>query len=333
MRLLITGVTGFIGSRLALRARQLGHEVVAAGMTNTAAETANRQELVEAGVDVRLMNLEEVAGTSEIFLGVDAVIHLAAAQHEMNVPDEHFRKVNVEGTRILLDATRAAGGGPGGAPRFVQGSTIGVYGDLDGQLDEATPPAPDNIYGRTKLEAESVVLGRAGEQPVVVVRISETYGPGDRRLLKLFRAVRKGRFVVVGDGRNLHHPIYVDDLADGLLLAAGHPAAPGEMFLLPGREAVTTTEMVATVAAAVGKPAPGLHLPMAPFATAAVLLESVLRPLGIQPPLHRRRLDFFRKSFRLGSRKAEQVLGFTPGVGFRDGAERTARWYERIGAL
>ncbi|HEX8374494.1 MAG TPA: NAD-dependent epimerase/dehydratase family protein [Geminicoccaceae bacterium] len=328
MRLLITGGTGFIGSRLALRARALGHEVAVVGMTNTPAEEANRRELDAAGVGVQLKDLEEMAGTSELFRGVDAVIHLAAAQHEVTVPDEHFRKVNVEGTRVLMDAARTAGAG-----RFVYGSTIGVYGDRDGLLDEATPAAPDNVYGRSKLEAERLVLGRAGGQPVVVVRITETYGPGDRRLLKLFKALRKGRFFVIGNGRNLHHPAYVDDLADGLLLAALSPAALGDVFLLPGKDAVTTDEMVAAVAAAVGRPAPTVRAPLWPFMVAADVLERTLRPLGVQPPLHRRRMDFFKKSFRLSGEKAARVLGFTPRVGFREGAERTARWYEQVGEL
>lgn len=328
MRILITGGTGFIGSRLALRAASLGHEVAAVGMVNTPAEGANRQELAAAGVEVALKNIEELAGTVDLFRGRDAVIHLAAAQHEMNVPDEHFRKVNVEGTRLLLDATRAAGAG-----RFVYGSTVGVYGDRDGLIDEATPPGPDNVYGRTKLEAERLVLGRADEQPVTAVRIAETYGPGDRRLLKLFRAVAKGRFFLIGDGRNLHHPVYIDDLADALLLAARHPAAPGDVFLAPGKDAVTTDEMVSAVAAAVGKPMPKLRVPLWPLMTAAYVLEHTLRPVGVQPPLHRRRMDFFKKSFRLSGEKAARVLDFSPAVAFREGAERTARWYERIGEL
>ncbi|HEX8375298.1 MAG TPA: NAD-dependent epimerase/dehydratase family protein [Geminicoccaceae bacterium] len=328
MRILITGGTGFIGSRLALRAASRGHEVAAVGMANTPAEGANRQELASAGVEVALMDVEKLAGTVDLFRGRDAVIHLAAAQHEVNVPDEHFRKVNVEGTRLLLDAAKAADVG-----RFVYGSTIGVYGERDGVIDETTPTGPDNVYGRTKLEAERLVLARAGEQPVTAVRIAETYGPGDRRLLKLFRAVAKGRFFLIGAGQNLHHPVFVDDLADALLLAATHPAAAGDMFLTPGKDAITTDQMVAAVAAAVGKPMPRLRVPLWPMMAAAYALEHTLRPIGVQPPLHRRRMDFFKKSFRLNGDKATRVLGFAPEVGFREGAERTARWYERIGEL
>jgi nucleoside-diphosphate-sugar epimerase len=327
MRILITGATGFIGSRLALRARELEHEVIATGLVRTGAESANRQRLAAAGIEVLATDLETLANTPAAWRGIDVVIHLAAAQHEMNVPDAHFRKVNVEGTRRLLDVARQVGA------FFLYGSTIGVYGARDGLLDESTSTGPDNIYGQTKLEAERVVLAQAGEQRVAVIRITETYGPGDQRLLKLFKAIKNGRFVVVGNGRNLHHPIYIDDLVELLLLAASSEAAAGQVILSAGKEAVTTNRMIKAISAAVARHPPRLRIPLTPVAAAAFMLETTLRPLGIQPPLHRRRLDFFRKSFRLHSSKAHQLLGFIPKVGFDEGALRAACWYEHVGEL
>ena len=243
-------------------------------MLNNPAETLTQGYLARAGIEVGILSVTELAQAPTVLAGVDAVIHLAAAQHEVKKPDSHFRAVNVHGTAALLEACRAAGVG-----RFVHGSTIGVYGGREGVLDETTPPAPENIYGVTKLEAEGAVLAAQG-LPVVVVRISEVYGPGDRRLLKLFQAIKRGRFFHIGPGTNLHHPIYVEDLARGLLLAAERPEAVGEVLVLPGRQAVTTDEMVAAVAAAVGQPSPRLRLPLWPFSAAAVVLETTLAPVG-----------------------------------------------------
>ena len=328
VRLLVTGGTGFIGSRLALAAADAGHGVVAAGLVSSPATAANREQLQRAGIAVRVGTIDELVLTPGSLDGVDAIIHLAAAQHEMNVPDAHFHRVNVAGTAQLLAAAKAAGVG-----RFVHGSTIGVYGGLDGLVDESTPPAPENIYGVTKLEAERLALAESSNMSVAIVRISEAYGPGDRRLLKLFKAIQRRRFFHLGRGENLHHPIYVDDLVRGLLLMVAHPAAAGEVFILPGKDVVTTNDMVTAVALAVEKPPPSLRLPLWPFLATAALLETTMRPLGIQPPLHRRRMDFFRKSFRLDGSKAVSLLGFAPLVGFVEGAQRTARWYQECGML
>lgn len=328
MDALITGSTGFIGSRLALRLLAKGHSVRALGLERTGSEAENCRVLAEQGASVVAGSIDEIRDFDELLHGVDAVIHLAAAQHEMNVPDEHFYRINVEGTRRLLGGCAAAG-----VRRIVHGSTIGVYGLAEGTVDESTPSAPNNVYEKSKLAAERAVASEFSSLGVVVVRIPETYGPGDTRLLKLFRAVEKGSFFMVGRGTNLHHPMYVDDLVEGILAALRVPEAAGETVLLGGPSAISTRDMVAAVAHAVGKDPPRLSLPMFPFSAAAVGLETALRPFGIQPPLHRRRLDFFRKSLVLSTAKATQILGFSPEVGFEEGARRTAAWYREAAWL
>lgn len=324
VRILITGGTGFIGSRLALRCGALGHAVRVLALENTDAESSNRDELEAAGIELQLGSVTDSEVVRRATDGVDVVFHLAATQHEMNVPDEKFRKVNVGGTRHVLEAAAAAG-----VRRVVHGSTIGVYGDPSGVLDEETPVRPDNIYGVTKLEGERLALSWNDRVPVTAVRIPEVYGPGDRRLLKLFRAIEKKAFFMIGSGRNLHHPIYVDDLAEGLLVAANSAETAGELFVFAGPEPVTSNRMARAVADAVGVSPPRLRVPLWPFALLATVLELTLRPLGIQPPLHRRRLDFFRKSFELSTRKAEEAFDFAPAVDFEEGARRTAEWYRR----
>jgi dihydroflavonol-4-reductase len=329
MKILVTGGTGFIGSRLALQARGDGHEVVVAGQLNSDAERARFEELARAGVHIEQGPLQDADYARRMAAGCQAVIHLAAAQHEANVPEQYFFDVNVNGTRRLLEASELAG-----VSRFVYGSTIGVYGEYRGQaLDEDTPPQPMNVYGRSKLAAEEVVKAHRGELKTSIVRISETYGPGDYRLLKLFRAIERGRFMIIGEGLNRRQAIHVGDLVQGLMLAAVHAAAVGETFVLAGEDTMTTREMVEHVAHALGRRAPRWHAPMWPFLAAAVALEKTLSPLGIQPPLHRRRLDFFCKSFVFSTAKATRVLGFRASVPFATGSVETANWYRQQGLL
>jgi len=328
MKVFLTGGTGFIGSRLALECLRLGHSVKVFGLENTEAERENSRFLRERGAEVVLGSVTGGDLLRSEIRGAEWVFHLAAAQHEAQASDQLFREVNVRGTENVLNASLKAG-----VRRFVHGSTIGVYGSLEGEIDEESPCNPDNVYGTTKLEAERIVRSYSEKLPVVIIRISETYGPGDRRLLKLFRGVEKGMFFIAGSGRNLHHPIYVDDLVQGLLIAAEHEAAAGEVFVLAGREPVTTETMVGTIARCLGKRPRRLRVPLLLLLAAAFAMETVLKPVGIKPPLHRRRLDFFRKSFHFSARKASDMLGFVPKFSFEEGVKETLRWYRERGYL
>lgn len=323
-KVLVTGGTGFIGSRLARACLDEGEQVRILGQANTPAERENLDRLRDEGFDVILGSVVDKETVEEAVRGVDVVYHLAAAQHEAGKPDEHFYRVNVVGTENMLEASVKAG-----VKRFVQGSTIGVYQSDEGIVREGSPTVPDNIYGKTKLEAERVVASFQDELPTVIIRISETYGPGDRRLLKLFRAIQKKRYFHIGSSDNLHHPVYVDDLVRALRLAAERDQACGQIIVASGYEAVTTREMVATIADALGVQAPSVTLPLWPFWAVACLMEWTMRPFEIEPPLHRRRMHFFIKSFKFSGERAQSLLGYQPQVSFEEGVRRTAQWYQK----
>jgi dihydroflavonol-4-reductase len=329
MRLLITGATGFIGSRLALHARRAGIDVLATGRADIAVEHERLAELRAADVPVEIGTLHDVGLVRRLVRDRTVVVHLAAAQHESHMPAAYFRSVNVDLVQQLLQECRAAA-----IRRFVYGSTIGVYGDAgELQLDERSEVRPENPYQATKLAAEELVRACAYDFDTSIVRIAETYGPGDWRLLKLFRAIERGQFFMIGPGTNRRQCIHVNDLVRGLMLAAEHRSAVGATFIMAGREVMTTNEMVERIATALNRKPPRAQLPMWPFLAAASVLEATLRPLRIQPPLHRRRLDFFRRSFVFSTVKAQQLLGFTPEIDFQSGAADTARWYRSRGLL
>ena len=328
MRLLVTGASGFIGSRLCLHGLAGGMQVRALGRLNNPAEAENAQELADHGAEMHDVSILEPAPLAEVMAGVDAVIHLAAAQHEANVPDEYFRSINVDGTRNVFEAAETAGVG-----RVVHGSTIGVYGWREGSaVREDSPLEPSNIYGVTKLEAESVVRSFEGRVPWSIARISEAYGPGDRRLLKLFKGAERGISIQIGAGQNLHHLVYVDDVIAGLLHAVREDSAVGQTFVLAGPHAVTSRDMLEAVARGLGVRVRTLRVPMAPLMLTAALLEGTLGRMGIQPPLHRRRMDFFRKSFEFSLQEAA-ALGFKPRVGLDEGMRATAQWYLERGLV
>jgi nucleoside-diphosphate-sugar epimerase len=328
MRVLITGGTGFIGSRLALKCLEKNDEVRILAQENTDAEIENRKLIEKAGAAIISGTVTDKVKVAESVQGIDIVYHLAAIQHEMNIPDKVFWDVNVTGTKNVLEASVESG-----VKRFVHGSTIGVYGSMEGEINEGSPCNPDNVYGITKLEGERLAFSFREKVPLVIIRISEVYGPADRRLLKLFNGIKKNVFFVIGSGNNLHHLIYVDDLIKGFFLAAENEKELGQVFVLSGKNPITTGEMVKTIADELGVSLPKVRLPLMPFLLAATVMEATLRPLGIQPPLHRRRMDFFRKSFNFSPKKSREMLGFEPGYSFRQGVAQTIKWYKAHGLL
>lgn len=329
MRVLITGGTGFIGSNLAFRYLRDGHHVRVLGLKNTSWEAQKIEALEAKGVEViqgSVLKKDELVPALD---GVDLVYHLAAAQHETNVPDQYFYDINVEGTRNMLDTSIDAG-----VRRFIHGSTIGVYGSAaNGEITPQTPPAPDNIYGITKLEGEKLALSYSDRFPVTAIRISETYGPGDSRLLKLFKGIGKGRFFRIGDGKNLHHLIYVDDLVEGFIRTANAENTVGRVLVIAGNKPISTDEMIDTICEELNASLLPIRAPMWPFLLAGRIMENTIARVGIKPPLTTRRMDFFRKTFYFDQSLTQELLGFTAPTTFREGVRKTAQWYSDMKML
>lgn len=329
MDILVTGGTGFIGSRLAERCSDYQHRVTVPGLANSDWEARRARDLQAKGVIVVLGSVLDEKLLASVCAGKNAVFHLAAAQHESDVDDEYFRDINVRGTQNVLEASVA-----GGVGRFIHGSTIGVYGHAHrGPLDENSPTRPENIYGITKLEGEKIVHRFQDRLTTTIVRISETYGPEDKRLLPMFRYVKKGWFPMIGAGANMHQPIFVNDLVEALIAFLKNEASAGETVILAGPSPVSTAEMFDSVESALGCHSHKLRIPMMPMTAMAFTLEKVLPPLHIKPPLTRRRLDFYRKSFWFDTSKAADLLAVAPSTSFAAGAKITMQWYLANGLL
>jgi nucleoside-diphosphate-sugar epimerase len=331
MRLLVTGGTGFIGSQLAADARRRGAEVIVLGLTDLPEERENARWLGELGVEVVSGSLTDAELCRRSMKGVTHVHHLAVAMREAGVPDSHFERVNLDGTRELLRAAAEAR-----VERFVYCSTIGIFGHrAPGVTHEDSPLAPGNIYERTKVAAERLVLGahREAGLPVVVLRPADVYGPRDRRLLKLFRGVERGRFPLFGDGGGRRHMVYVDDVASAFALANQRREAPGQTMIVAGPEVCTLRELIDRVAKACGRERSGPRLPLAPMLAAAAVVEDVCTALRVRPPIYRRRMDFYTSDSAFDTTRARAVLGWAPAVDLDEGIRRTLAWYREAGLL
>jgi nucleoside-diphosphate-sugar epimerase len=324
--ILVTGGTGFTGSHLVRSLlRDYGRVRI---ITRSAARAART---LPPGVEVVVGDITDRATVNRAMEDCEVVFNLAAAFREPGITEGRYAEVHVEGTRHLLDAAREHG-----VRRFVHCSTVGVLSHIERPpADETWPYSPGDVYQATKAEGERLALAYAREMavPVTVARPTPIYGPGDTRLLKLFRMISRRRFIMLGSGDVYFHMIHVEDLVRGLRLMAVHPDAPGEVFILGGGEYQTLNQVVALIAKEVGVPAPRLHLPARPFQWLGTACERVCVPLGISPPIYRRRVDFFTKSRAFSIRKAREVLGFVPEIDLESGIRETVAWYRGQGQL
>jgi nucleoside-diphosphate-sugar epimerase len=331
MKVLITGATGFIGTNLSLHYAKMGHQVVGISKEATEVEQENASELKQSGIELHKGSITDIELIRKILPGTDLVFHVAAAMREANIPDSEFWEVNVEATRRLLEVSRQEG-----VSRFVYCSSIGAMGwSMQKPSNENSPCLPEDIYQFTKRAAEELCLEfhRENQYPVVIVRPADVYGPRDRRLLKLFKGVKKGRFLMIGDGENEHHMVHVKDLVDAFTLAAQKEQAAGEIFIIADECPVQIKRLVEIIAEQTGSSVPKLKVPLLPVQAAAVVVEKICKPLGIQPPLYPRRVDFFRTDYSFDISKAQQVLGYQPRFDLKSGVRDTLQWYEERGLI
>ena len=283
------------------------------------------------GIDVATGDLRDRAALARAVQGIDVVYHIAAIYRQAGVAPDVYRAVNATAVGQLVEAAAAAG-----ARRVVHCSTVGVHGDVEHPpANEDAPLKPGDIYQETKLEGERLAraAGTGSGIEVTIVRPSGIYGPGDRRLLKLFRGVARRRWITLGRGKIYYHLTYIDDLVEGFRLCGEHPAAANRTYILAGGEVTTLNDLVAMIAEVAGVQAPAVHLPVWPFWIAGALCEAACAPFGIEPPLYRRRVDFFTKSRAFDISRAQREIGYAPQVRLHDGIQRTIEWYRAHGWL
>lgn len=322
MRVLVTGGTGFTGSHLVRRLIGRGHEV----RVLDTSPGLFADDLKAIGADITLGSVTATDVVDRVMRGVDRVFHVAAVFRQINLPDRVYHEVNAVGTRVTGEAALRHG-----VASFVYCSTQGVHGGITSPPgDEDSPISPEDYYQQTKFEGEQEIAALVAQGlPATTLRPMAIYGPGDpARFLFLFRAAKRGRFLMFGDGETLYHPLYIDNLVDAFELA-GDRTGRGEVYLIGDARYYTLNDLVRAVAASLEIDIRILHVPFAPLWLAAAACETVCRPLGIEPPLFRRRADWFRQNRAFRIDKAQRELGYEPKVDLPTGLAQTALWYRQ----
>jgi nucleoside-diphosphate-sugar epimerase len=323
---LVTGGTGFLGTSLLRRLLHDGERVRVLVRSPPSAKP-----LADRGAEVVVGDIADEDAVATAVDGVTTVYHLAGRLLVPGVPVAEYRRTHFDGTRLLIARCRKESG----LERFVHCSTTGVLG-ITGRraADEDSPFRPTNIYEATKADAEFAVrqAWRDG-LPAVIARPGLVYGPGDLHLLGFFRSVLRRRFRRIGRRDVWLHPIYIDDLTEGLILCGRHPAALGECFHLAGRRPVALAQLAAAIAEAGGTHLPPGHIPLLAARAVATVIDLLPDRVGHFAPLTRNRLDFLTHERVYDVSKARRMLGFSAATDLPTGAARSVAWYRREGHL
>jgi 2-alkyl-3-oxoalkanoate reductase len=330
VRVLVTGATGMLGRGVAQALADRGDQV-----------TVLQRHRAGLGLPEVLTDISDADTVRAAASNQDAVIHLAAKVNVIG-PEAEYERVNVQGTRAVVNACLAAG-----VRRLVHVSSPSVahFGTalIGSGADPANPVTALGPYARSKAAAELIALGAdRGQLAVVAVRPHSVWGPGDTQLVaRVVDRARRGRLPIIGSGAALIDSTYVVNAVEALLAALDRCVeARGQALVVTNGEPLPVAELLAAVCRAAGAPEPKRHVPVRLARVGGTLVESLwtltrgLRSAhdGDDPPLTRFLVEQLSTAHWFDQRLARQVLQWQPRVTLEEGFAELQRWYARFGA-
>lgn len=311
----VTGVSGFVGWHLAAAFGAAGWRVRGIIRPGRSLVMPDGVERYEATLDGKEM---EAACA-----GSDVVVHAAGLTRSAEAAA--FTRVNVDGTRMVVEAANHAG-----ARLIYISSQAAVGASAPGaESAEDDPPRPVNPYGHSKLEAERVVSALS-RTAWTTLRPASIYGPRDRQFLPLFREAARGRFWLAGAGMSLTL-LHVRDVAQAVVLAAEPAPSHGRLFMIGHPQPASASDVLHAIADAVGRPYRPIVIPRAVLRAAALAGEISWR-FGHTPLFDRDRLaEFEAGNFVCSVARARAQLGFSAATSLREGMAETWAWYRAAG--
>jgi UDP-glucose 4-epimerase len=321
-RVLVTGATGFIGRALCGRLREEGVRVRALA----------RREAEGPWDEAVRADLATGALPEDCLAGVDTVFHLAAKVHALGErwhEDESYRRLNVDGTRLLLEQARAAG-----VRRFIFFSSVQAMGEeTPACLDETTEPKPVTPYGRSKLEAERLVLASSIPLHVVCLRFPLVYGPGHKgNLSRMVAAIDRGLFPPLPPVANRRSMIHVRDVVASALLAARRPEANGRCYIVTDGGTYSSREIENAIRRALGRRVPRWHVPLVALRLLARGGDALERFRGRRVLFDSSALQKLVGSAWYSSERIERELGYRPSVTLLEALPEIVADYHRAAA-
>lgn len=325
MRNLVTGATGFIGSFIAENLVKRGEEVRA--LVRKTSDTAFLKSL-----DVELFygDLNNADSIRQAVKGMDKVFHSAAIVGDW-VPKEEAYRVNVEGTRYLLEASKEEK-----VKRFVFISSLGVLGMKDHHKTGSDAPRikVNDAYADSKVDSEEVVVGfgRENNFPFTVIRPGFVFGPRDSKVIpRIVDFLKNDKFVFIGSGKNKINMIYVENLADIVIKASYSDKAIGQVYNVTNDSDMTMMALVCMVSDLWGYKRPTRHVPKNVAYTLCNIMEFFAKMTHAKEPplLNKMRLKFLSLNLDFDIQKIKEELDYKPPFNMLEGLKRTKAWMEQ----
>jgi 2-alkyl-3-oxoalkanoate reductase len=314
---LVSGATGFLGNHLLVKLREKGFKVKA-----LVRRTSDISGLVHSGVELVEGDILDRPSLRRAMDGQQLVFHTAGKVSDWGFRRE-FWQANVEGTANVIAACREAG-----VKRLIHVSSLTVLGlpRSGAQVDEKTPLADSvrDFYTISKIAGEKLVREAQGDGGLetVVIRPGVIWGAGDITILpRLVALLRRGRLIFIGRGNNQLGLSHVENLSQGIILAARSPSAAGQIYHLTDGEKITARSAFCELAAVLGVPPPRFSLPFPIVYFLAACLERTarLRNAAAPPALTRYGVRLVACDCGYDISKAQDELGYRPLLMFRQG--------------
>ncbi len=322
MRILITGVNGYIGSKLAKKLIEEGHDVI--GMIR---QSSNLHLLGSIPVKLIYGDFTNQSSLPNVVAGIDIVIHAGGMVSDWgNYSD--FEKANFEGTKNMVAVSQNAH-----VKRFIHISTVAVHGfGFQNATEEYLMPNLENAYAKTKKMSELWLseFSKTHSMELVIIRPGNVYGPDDHKFIKKYlQAIEKQQFAFIKGGSSLTCPSYIDNLVCGIILSCFHPKAAGETFIITDGLYINWKEFTCKLVRQLGLPLPKFSTSF-PFAYALAYINEWFCKVIFKtyaPLLTRYRINNGGKDYHFSITKARRILGYEPRVDINEAVHKTIKWY------
>lgn len=321
MKAFVTGATGFVGSHLADRLKASGFDVICLKR-----KTSSTKWLDGKGFEYAEGDLFSNDALEKAIAGVDYVFHVAGVVKSVN--KEGFYKGNNEATRNLLEITAKVNPG---LKKFVHVSSQAACGPAINcdSVDESTPPNPITTYGISKLKAEEEVNRFADKFPVSIIRPPAVFGPRDTEIFIYFQTFSKGLNSVIGFDEKYLSLVYVEDLVDGIMLAAQNDAANGNTYFICFDEPYNWDQIGDITSKLLGKKAVKLKLPHSLVYAVGFISEKIAGLSGKAATLNVEKCkDITQLRWVCSNAKARRELGFKTKYTLEESFRLTIDWYK-----